>query len=478
MRTKTIARWRRAALAGTLAATLTAPVAHAQQQPAPAAQDQQAQPAAQDQQAPPAQDQQAPPAAQDQQAPPAAQETQPQQAPPPAKNETAPVVTEQSPRPPPDTNIQPVPGTPEQYVIQKGDTLWDLSQKFLNNPWYWPKIWSNNPYIENPHWIYPGNKLRIVPGEGGAQAPAQVQAPPEPGVDATAANAPVEGPPDVGADVTPPASPDLDVVSKSSREGNSALNTVSASGKLAFSPPSVVTVRSSGLVSPEDLAAAGALSASFEEKEMLSTYDTGYVKFKGEAPVKPGDKLLAFHTVGDIVDPKSHKKLAIQTETTAVLKVLSVRGDSVTVQVERAFLEVGRGDLVRPWTAQEKRLAPRPNTTEVTGMIVQAVTPGITTIGESREVFIDKGSVDGVQEGNTFAVVRHGDGLSERAVTDSYAGGGLAAAAATVGVPDENVGLLLVVDTTEHLSTAIVIKSVRELIAGDKVEMHTSGGGG
>src|SRR5258708_30774465 len=211
MRSKTIVRWRGAALAGTLAATLAAPVAHAQQgdqlkpapaqdqQAQPAAQDQQAQPAAQDQQAQPAaQDQQAQPAAQDQQAQPAAQDKQPQQAPPPAKNETAPVVTEQSPRPPPDTNIQPVPGTPEEYVIQKGDTLWDLSQKFLNNPWYWPKIWSNNPYIENPHWIYPGNKLRIVPGEGGAQAPAQVQAPPEPGVDATAANAPVEGPPDMG----------------------------------------------------------------------------------------------------------------------------------------------------------------------------------------------------------------------------------------------------------------------------------------
>lgn len=477
MRTKTIARWRRAALAGTLVATLAAPVAHAQQ-PAPAAQDQQqAAPAAQDQQqpAPAAQDQQAQPAAQDQPAQPAAQQAQPQQAPPPAKYESAPVVTEQGPRPPPDTNIQPVPGAPEQYVIQKGDTLWDLSQKFLNNPWYWPKIWSNNPYIENPHWIYPGNKLRIVPGEGGAQAPAQVQAPPEPGVDATAANAPAEP---GGPDVTPPASPDLDVVSKSSREGNVALNSVSASGKLAFAPPPVVTVRSSGLVSPEDLAAAGSLSASFEEKEMLSTYDTAYAKFRGEVPVKPGDKLLAFHTTGDIVDPRSHRKLATQTTTTAVLKVLSVQGDTATVQVERAFEEVGRGDMVRPWTPQEKRLTPRPNTTDVKGVIVQAVTPGITTIGEAREVFINKGTADGVQEGNTFAVVRNGDGLSERAVTDSYAGGGLAAAAATVGVPDENVGLLLVVDATEHLSTAVVIKSVRELLAGDNVEMHASGGGG
>ena len=78
-------------------------------------------------------------------------------------------ITEQSARPPPDDTIKPVPGTPDEYTIQKGDTLWDLSQKFLSNPWYWPKIWSLNPSIENPHWIYPGNKLRIVPGEGGAR---------------------------------------------------------------------------------------------------------------------------------------------------------------------------------------------------------------------------------------------------------------------------------------------------------------------
>src|SRR5262245_11125320 len=53
------------------------------------------------------------------------------------------------------------------YTIKTGDTLWDLSQRFLNNPWYWPKIWADNPSVENPHWIYPGNNLKIrVGGEG------------------------------------------------------------------------------------------------------------------------------------------------------------------------------------------------------------------------------------------------------------------------------------------------------------------------
>jgi nucleoid-associated protein YgaU len=438
MRTKTIARWRKAILAGALAVSLGSQ----------AQQEQAAQPAAPEQQ-------------------PAAQVQQP-------RPETAPVVTEQGPRPPPDTTIQPVPGAPEEYVIQKGDTLWDLSQKFLNNPWYWPKIWSNNPYIENPHWIYPGNKLRIIPGEGGQQAPAQVQAPPEPGVEA--ANAPPEEAPAVSE----AASPDLDVVKRSSKESRASNNSVSVSGKLAFTPPPVVTVRASGLVSPDEMAEAGSIAASFEEREMLTTFDTAYVKFRGggEPPCKQGDKMILFRPDGEIKHPLTGRKLADKTKTVGVVNVLSIKGDVCIVQVERVFDEIARGDLARPWSPQDKRVTPRANNAEVSGVIVSAVNPGLTTYGEANEVFIDKGSADGVQEGNTFAVVRRGDGLSNVMVVGSYTAGEMGEKAAKVQTPDENVGLLLVVDTKEHLSTAVVIKSVRELQAGDHVEMHATGAGG
>ncbi len=447
MRTRTISRWRRAALGSALAVTMAAP------------------PGARAQQERPAQD----PATQTPDNKPAADQAQPAAAP----RENAPMTGQQ----PPDT-LQPVPGTPDEYTIQKGDTLWDLSQKFLNNPWYWPKIWSLNPGIENPHWIYPGNKLHIVPGEGGPQAPAQVQEE-QPGVDASARNAPEEeagASPDVS--VSPPSSPDLDVVSRNSREGNAALRTVSASGKLAFTPPPVISTRSGGLVSPEELKNAGTLEASFEEKELLATYDTAYARFKNQMPVKTGDKLLIFRPEGPIVDPVSHKTLATQTRTVGVAKVISVEGLQATVEIERTFEEMERGDRVRPWSPQDKRVAARPNTADVKGRIVQAVDSGLTTYGEQNEVFIDRGTADGVQEGNTFAVVRHGDGLNAAGVTKAYTAGAGGMRAMGVQTPPENVGLLLVVDTREHLSTAVVVNSVRELQSGDAVEMHAAGAGG
>ncbi len=438
MRTKTIMRWRRAALGGLLAVSLAAPVARAQGARAQAATPDDA----------------------DAKAAAAAEGTKPEGA-----------ATPAAPGPEQAGTLAIPPGTPGEYTIQKGDTLWDLSQKFLSNPWYWPKIWSLNPGIENPHWIYPGNRLKIVPGEGGPQAPAQVQT--------EGARAPAEGAQASDAESdTPARSADFDVVRKNSRESVASNNSVSVSGTLGFTPPPYVMVRASGLVSTEEMQDAGSLAASFEEKEMLSTFDTAYVRYKGEAPVKPGDKLLLFRPDGEVVHPVTHKKLASLTKTVAIATVVSVKGDLATVAIGQVWEEIGRGDLVRPWTPQERRVAPRPNRADVVGVLVAAVNPGLSTFGEYNEVFLDKGSADGVEEGNTFAVVRKGDGLSNKLVTQSMAEGEGGKLAAKERTPDENVGLLLVVATKEHLSTAIVIKSVRELQTGDAVEMRASGAGG
>ena len=72
---------------------------------------------------------------------------------------------------PPPRGARAGEAAPESYVIQRGDTLWDLSGKYLDSPWYWPKLWSYNPQVENPHWIYPGNPLRSGPGRRRGSGP-------------------------------------------------------------------------------------------------------------------------------------------------------------------------------------------------------------------------------------------------------------------------------------------------------------------
>lgn len=56
--------------------------------------------------------------------------------------------------------------SPSEYSVVKGDTLWDISARFLNSPWLWPEIWQANPEIANPHLIYPGDVVRLVYVDG------------------------------------------------------------------------------------------------------------------------------------------------------------------------------------------------------------------------------------------------------------------------------------------------------------------------
>lgn len=56
---------------------------------------------------------------------------------------------------------------PEVYIVKKGDTLWDISNMYLDKPWLWPQLWRTNVHITNPHLIYPGDELRLVKNKQG-----------------------------------------------------------------------------------------------------------------------------------------------------------------------------------------------------------------------------------------------------------------------------------------------------------------------
>src|SRR5262249_41958498 len=153
----------------------------------------------------------------------------------------------------------------------------------------------------------------------------------------------------------------------------------------------------SGMVSAEEMRSAGSLDASFEEKDLLSTYDTAYVRPGSGTQLNVGDKLVIFRAEGDIVQPVTGRKLATQTRSLGEAKVISFTNGLATGQITRTWEEIQRGDLARPWTETNQRIVPRANKSDLEGVIVSPVHEGLTTLGESNEVFIDKGASDGVE---------------------------------------------------------------------------------
>ncbi len=344
----------------------------------------------------------------------------------------------------------------DSYTIQKNDTLWDLSQKFLHNPWYWPKIWSENPQIENPHWIYPGSKLHVR--LAGESTPAELEAKTDPAEWEASRDEP---------GIAPPLVAPADVSMGTFTSGKTAAS-VSVVGKIGYvPPPAEVKVSNPPFVSAAEMEGAGRVVGSFEEKVLLTTGDSVYLKLT--TTPKLGDVFIAYRTDHVIIHPSTHEPAGYLIQILGNVRIVDV-GDGVSRgEIYNAVDTIERGDPLIPYLHMDERVAVQPNTRALTGLVMASAQGRLGTMGENSLVFIDKGSKDGVVIGNTFSVVRRGDGLE--ALQGLYAESGSATASEHVEFPTEEIGTILVIGVNTTACTGLIQRSIREIVLGDRVEM-------
>lgn len=331
-----------------------------------------------------------------------------------------------------------IPSVNESHTVVKGDTLWDLSQHYLGNPWYWPKVWSYNPQIANPHWIYPGNQVKFS-AQGGPdqEAPAQVQE----------AEGNDEG---------------------TAEEDDTGV--VTSSGRIGYVAPNNASFRQDGFVTDRELEESGQITRSFSEREMLDKLDKVYCRFKSTGDAHVGDRYFVYKTVRAVHHPLSGGHYGFLTRIVGTAKVLGVENGVVSAVIDSTFDEIHRGDYLAPYSDKLAKAVPvKPNSRKIEGVIIDSLNEE-SELGESQVVFIDRGRRDGIEEGNVLEVTRRTDGLvplTRHPGETGYEDGRL---------PVELVGKLLVVDAKEGASTCMIIKSLRELAPGDR--WNTSAGGG
>jgi len=224
----------------------------------------------------------------------------------------------------------------EFYTIKKGDTLWEISSKFLKDPFLWPKLWQRNPYITNPHWIYPGQPIRLSAiEEVKREEPKKVVA------EEKLKEAAKE--PEVKKEESAP-------IEKKPEEQPAEKKPVEA--KAVEEKPMVFPeARTAGFFSDIDYRGIGIVIESKEGKGAMVDGDILYLAFKAREPVSIGDKYTVFRASELISHPVTGKKIGRRYNIEGNIQIIDRYGNFYTAKVIHVFFDgIFKGDLIRPYT--------------------------------------------------------------------------------------------------------------------------------
>jgi hypothetical protein len=312
-------------------------------------------------------------------------------------------------------------GHPDVYYVKKGDTLWDISNVFLNDPWLWPEIWHINQQVKNPHLIYPEDKLTLVMINGQRKI--------------TVGDRPNDG--------TVKLSPSVRLSSS-----NDAIPAIPLEKINAFLTKSRVT--SKDLIESSPYVLAG------DAKRLL----TG-----------PGDRLFARGDFSDdktvfgvfrpgraFTDPETNELLGVDAKEVGEGTVIALEDDVATVSINRVHEEIRIGDRLLPSIEKKvtARFLPHAPADGTEGLII-SVEGGISQFGPWDIVGINLGQRENMEVGHIFAIDQIGEVVKDP-VTEQ-----------AIQLPDTRAGLLMVFRTFEKMSFGLVLKADRALHIGDKI---------
>jgi hypothetical protein len=334
---------------------------------------------------------------------------------------------------------------PDRHVVVKGDTLWDISAKFLKDPWLWPKVWQlNREQIKNPHLIYPGDVvvLDMINGEPRLRLLRETVTL-QPGV----REEPLEKEP------IPTIAPNI-----------------------------IAPFLSQPLVIEEgELADGPMIVAAQENRVVLSPGVRIYV-----SKIEEGDGLLwnIYRPGETLIDPDTQEVLGIEAIYLGDARIRKF-GDPATADIVRAKEEIFVQDklVVAPETLQPSFM-PRAPDEEIKGRII-SVYGGVAEAGRGSIVTLNRGAVDGLEAGHVLAIYREGriiprPGTEEakkrdhfkkydyvtrptmeapELTTDEQEPTPVELDPALLKLPDERIGLIMVFRTFDQVAYALIMQA-------------------
>ncbi len=316
----------------------------------------------------------------------------------------------------------PAAPTADYYVIQPGDTLWSISTRFLNDAYAWPQLWSLNDYITNPHWIYPGNKIYFR----------------------------------LQDHLTPPTATPDDLPAEPQQVAE-----VQADEKCDFPSRFTDERKNAALVAPGVVSTAanlnirGSVHAADEPGTLLGEPSYVYLDIT-DGDVKCGDKFSLFR----LEQKKVKARGAVVGSMYRVVgdaQVIRVDGHIATAKIRDSYFEILRGDLVGDLVPVALTLDVQVPKDDKQAEIIARLNQNEQRLANIDEtVFLDRGTSDGINVGDSLYVVERRDPISlEDKVDDA--------------LPERVIGRVIVVRATDDAATGIVINAARDIQPGQQL---------
>lgn len=312
---------------------------------------------------------------------------------------------------------------PTIYVIKKGDTLWGISERFIKDPNYWPNMWSKNSQVTNPHYIYPGQKLRIfadriefVPKE-------------QPVVDQKPKNAPVTAVTEVLQEVA-------------------AEKTYTLYG-------------TEGFLAGKEFKPYGLLIGIQHERVVAGVDDIVYTDIGAAQKAGSGDKFSVYLKDVSVSHPISNEEIGNKFIPVGTVQLTDMERKSSRAIVTKSSREISPGAFLLPYNESRRREISLKNAkADLKGYIVESYS-GASIIAAGEVVYIDLGANQGAEAGNMLYIVR------DVTIDQKYVEGRLEK------LPQELLGALVIIEAGKKTSTALVVKSIDAIYKGDRIVSQT-----
>ncbi len=330
---------------------------------------------------------------------------------------------------------------PETYTVVKGDTLWDISGRYLDKPWRWPELWENNPQIANPHLIYPGDVISIHYIDGQPRLSINRS---EPDTNQPDAN---QSEPDI--------SPSPETVKLSPQ-----IKATPVDSSIPVVPVEDIQqfLRNLKVLDKATIDKAPYIVRGQEGRIIAAQGDRVYAKGLNHA--EPGQTFQIYRLGDPVKSPETGNVIAYEGIFIGDAK-LEQTGTPSTLLITSSKRETGVGDRLLAATSEAdlSNFYPRVPDSPISAKILNVV-DGAKIIGRHQTVIINAGTQQGLGRGHVLSTFTKPIEVPDIVSEDP---------ADTVTLPSERSGTLMVIRPFEHLSYALVMESRLPLRLLDEV---------